>query len=119
MKPFHIPRSLLFVIIAIVALTFLVGTLRAFATAHAATPAAVTATPTGQIQPTSLLIASVLIVAAVATIVFFERITESTDETPVLQSADTTGIIALGIVIVLIVLVGSLTGGSKFWKKRT
>ena len=100
MKPFHIPRSLLFVIIAIVALTFLVGTLRAFATARAATPAAVTATPTGQIQPSP-------------------DITESTDETPVLQSADTTGIIALGIVIVLIVLVGSLTGGSKFWKKRT
>ena len=99
MKPVHIPRSFLIGILALVAVTFLAGTLHAFNAARAATSATPTATASAQPEKdTSVPVAPVV--------------------TPVSVSGDTTGIIALAILIVLIVVAGASLGGNKPHKKK-
>ncbi len=91
MKPVHIPRTLIILILVLVAVTFLAGVLHAFETAHAA-PATMIASHqagnNGTITPTPV-------------------------PTAVSVSGDTTGIIALAILIVIIVLVGAILGGNR------
>jgi hypothetical protein len=91
MKPFRIPRALVILFLIVVIGTFLAGTLHAFQIARASasvTPTATAVLPTeNESEPTSEPVA-----------------------TPVLISADTTGIIALSIVIVIIVIVGAIIG---------
>jgi hypothetical protein len=100
MKPVHIPHFLISLIIVLVAVTFLVGTLRAFGTAQAAVSVTPTAPARGQAEKDTIL-------------------TPTPIPTPVLPSADTTGIIALAIVIVIIVLVGATLGSRRPHKKKS
>ena len=99
MKPAHIPRTLIILSIFLVAVTFLAGVLHAFDSARAAS-----ATPA--------------VIASHQT----ENETELTP-TPASNlcsvSGDTTGIIALAIVIVIIVLVGAVMGTNKPYQKKT
>jgi hypothetical protein len=103
MKPVSSPRSLTMTVLILVAVTFLAGTLRTFDSARAValnTPTAPTLNQTGSdatLTPTA----------------------EPTQvQKPVLVSADTTGIIALAIVIVMVVVVGALLGSSRPRKKQ-
>jgi hypothetical protein len=97
MKPVHIPRTLIILSVLLIALTFLVGVLHAFRSARAA-------------PPTS---------AAIASRPAETELTPTPAPTPVLVSGDTTGIIALAMLIVTIVLVGAIIGGNTLLKKKT
>jgi hypothetical protein len=97
MKSFHIPRALVILFLVVVVGIFLAGSLLAFQIVGAA--ASNTPTPTAKLQS--------------------GNDAEATPEpvaTPALMSADTTGIIALAILIVIIVLVGAVLGGR--WPRR-
>jgi hypothetical protein len=103
MKPVSIPRSLIIFIFVLVALTFLAGTLHTFGSAGAVALGTPTATAIAQagneagVTPTP----------------------EPTPvQTPALVSADTTGIIALAIVIVIIVAVGAILSLRRPRKKQ-
>jgi hypothetical protein len=96
MKPVHLFRSLIIAILILVILTFLAGILHAFDSVRAASTITPTATP---------------LIHAKNTAVF--------TPTPDLPSADTTGIIGLAIVIVVIVIIGTTLGGAKPRKKRS
>ena len=99
MKPARIPRTFIILSLILVALTFLVGVLHAFDTARAAS-----ATPSAKANP------------------LIENDTElmpTPGPSNVSVSGDTTGIIALAIVIVIIVLVGPILGTNKPYKKKT
>ena len=100
MKPVHIPRSLIILILVLVTVTFLAGTLHAFGSARAATSATPTATLS---EPT----------------VSETDLTETPVPTPVLASADTTGIIALASIIVIVVVAGTVLGQIRPRKKKT
>jgi cbb3-type cytochrome oxidase subunit 3 len=99
MKPAPIPRALIIISIALVAVTFLAGVLHAFDTARAASSKP-TATASLQANNDS-------------------ELTPTPVSTPVSVSGDTTGIIALAIVIVIIVLVGATMGAQRPHKKKT
>ena len=99
MKPVHIPRSLIVAIIFLVVVTFLVGTMHAFASTR------VSSAPTPSIT-------------AIAKTKNGTVLTPTAVPTPVQASADTTGIIALAIVIVIIVLIGTTLGGGRPHKKK-
>jgi hypothetical protein len=91
MKHVHVPRPLIIFILLLVAVTFLIGTLRAFQTSLAA--------------------------ASTATAIIPAKTSEAVPPTPTpfldYGSGDTTGAIALAIVIVVIMLVGVAWGGRK------
>jgi hypothetical protein len=91
MKPFRIPRPLGILFLIVVIGTFLSGTLHAFQIARASASGTPTAT-TGP-QPGN-----------------DSELTPEPVATPVPRSADTTGIIALSIVIVIIVIAGTMIG---------
>ena len=92
MKPVHIPRSFIILVFVLIIVTFLTGNVRTFALARASTPAATIATIANQTESSMDLTPTPL-------------------PTPILASADTTGIIALASVIVIVVLIGAVWGG--------
>ena len=96
MKFLHIPHIVLALIFALVVLTFLTGALYTFAPAHAAlvTTAPASGQPGINANHTPIPVSA-----------------------PIPTSADTTGIIALAIVIVVIVLIGAIWGRRKPYKK--
>ena len=98
MKPVHIPRTLIILSICLVAVTFLAGVLHAFDSARAAsaTPAAIASQPAE--KPT--------------------KVTPTPSPGLVQVSGDTTGIIALAILIVIIILVGAIMGTNWSFRKR-
>ncbi len=106
MKPFHLPLNLTLLILTIVAVTFMVGTLRAFDTAQAAP----VTTPIVQPTPTTVDQTAIPTVSeeTVAT-----DVPEAPIPTPGPPSADTTGIIALASLIVMIIIVGAWMGGGR------
>jgi hypothetical protein len=99
MKPFHIPHALIFFSILLVAVTFLAGALHAFDSARAA-------------SATTAVIASHQTENQ-------KKLTPTTHPISVSVSGDTTGIIALAIIIVAIILVGAILGTNRSNQKRT
>ena len=100
MRPIDIHHSLVIFILVLVILILLVGTSQAFVSVKAATVAAPTAI---DLQPADN----------------GTTLTPTPLPTPVQVSADTTGIIALAMVIATTVLVGTLLGQRRFRKKKT
>jgi hypothetical protein len=96
MKPKFNSRIILALILALVTLTFLTGVVQTFSHARAA----ISSTATLSVQTTTAMDA-----------------TPTSQKTPVLKSADTTGIIALAIVIVAVILVGAVWGRRKPFSK--
>jgi hypothetical protein len=97
MKPAHFPRTLIILSIFLVAVTFLAGVLHAFESARAASaPAAVITSHPADTE-----------------------FTPTPAATPVPVSGDTNGIIALAMVIVLIVLIGTIMGTKRPYRKKT
>ncbi len=90
----HIPRYYILFLAAVIIVALLVGIFRAFAPARAAAVARLTST---------VLVASAPTVSP----------TETGSDTPVMQPADTNGIIALAIILVAIIIFGSI------WGRRT
>ena len=88
MRPVHLPRRFAILFLILLAAAFLTGNVLVFSGAHAAPPWASAPTATG---------------------------TPEASETPVPEpgpaSADTTGILILGILLVAIILIGLLWGG--------
>jgi ABC-type antimicrobial peptide transport system permease subunit len=111
MKSVHIPRPLILLILVIVA--FLIGILRVFGTAHAAASTAPKVAVNGWADA-----ATDLTPTPVPTNTYTDLPPQSTP-TPVPASADTTGIIALAIVIVTTILVGAAWGVRRSPKKKT
>ncbi len=111
MKSVHIPRPLILLILVIVA--FLIGVLRVFGTAHAAASTAPKVNLNGQAD-----VATDLTPTPVPTNTGTDLPPQSTP-VPVPASADTTGIIALAIVIVTTILVGAAWGVRRSPKKKT
>jgi hypothetical protein len=104
-KPtFHIPRSLLIVLLIMIAATLLVGMFRAFAPAHA--EAAVTPAPA-------------ILQTQTPTATDLDSNDGSPAETPILPpgvtAGETTGIIAQAIVVVAIIILGAALG----WRMST
>jgi hypothetical protein len=99
MKPVPIPRLLIILSMVLVAVIFMAGVLHAFGTAQAAstTPAPLA----GQLAKSDI------------------ELTPTPALPPASVSGDTTGIIALAILIVVIVLVGAVLGGNKPYNKKT
>jgi len=97
MKPAHIPRTLIILSIFLVAVTFLAGVLHAFGSARAASypSAAITSHQTGNET----------------------ELTPTPPPTYVSVSGDTTGIIALAIIIVAIIVIGAILGTNRTYKK--
>jgi len=92
----HIPRSLVAFLTAVIVIALLVGIFQAFAPAYAATGG------TGRLTSNALI-------AAAPT----ASPTGLASNTPVMQPADMTGIIALAIILVVIIIFGSI------WGRRT
>jgi hypothetical protein len=99
MKPVHIPRALLIIILIIVGVTFLAGVLHAFNNARASSGAPASITSLRTENDTEL--------------------TPTPGPAKVQDSGDTTGIIALAILIVLIVVVGVIIGTNKPSKRKS
>lgn len=95
MKSVHLPRNFVILFLILLAAAFLAGNVLVFSSVHAATPPAPAPTVTGtpQVFPTPT-----------ATL------------PPAPPSADTTGILILGILVVVIILVG-LVWGSRIRRK--
>jgi hypothetical protein len=87
----HIPRTLIIFLAAIIMVALLVGIFRAFAPARAAAVAALNSPAIVTVTPT---------VTA----------TDTTSQTPPMKTVDMTGIIALGIILVAIIIFGSIWG---------
>jgi hypothetical protein len=109
----HLPRPLVIVLFILVAGFFFVGTLRAFIPAHALSNATVTPTVTLVLKTPSTTPA--------------EPENEALSPTPTVTStpqadntvyADTTGIISLAILMVVVILVGMAWGGRRPRKKK-
>jgi hypothetical protein len=100
MNQIHPPRLLIIGLFSLVAVTFFAGLLRTFTPAYALADATGTASITAVSSP--------VVVNTPET-----DIDESTTLTPVLEKgyADTNGIIALGIVLVVVILIGVTWGG--------
>ena len=98
MKPAHIPHTLIILSIILVSVTFLAGVLHAFNTARAASaaPAAMVSHPAGNET----------------------ELTPTPGPTSNSVPGDTTGIIALASVIVIIVLVGAILGTNRSFRKK-
>ncbi len=90
MKPVHLPRSLTILLFLLLFLVFLTGTALIFKSVPAASAA----------SPTSSLAATL-------------SVTLTPNPEPIPISADTTGIIALGVLLVSIILFGLLWGGRR------
>lgn len=91
MRSVHLPRRFAMLLLILLAAAFLTGIMLAFTGVHAApegalVPAA-TGTPDASTTP------------------------EQTEQDEILVSADTTGILVLGILLVAIILIGLLWGG--------
>jgi hypothetical protein len=124
MNPPHFPRSLVILMFILVTCTFFVGTLRTFAPAQAAI---VFETPTQQVDlPTATSTADFPTPGPTLTPPPASQLPPPTDEealiptppptytpTPISYTvyADTTGVIALAILLVVVVLVGLVLGG--------
>jgi hypothetical protein len=95
----HIPRSLLIFLLVVIAATLLAGTFRAFAPARAQSAA----------SPTPTFVAT-----NTPTVTEFDPLdtppTQAPTLPPDLKSADTTGIIAQAIVLVVIIVFGAAWG---------
>jgi hypothetical protein len=111
MKSVHNPRPLILIILVIVA--FLIGALRVFGTAHAATSTAPKVTANGQAD------AAIDITPTPVPTNTDSVLPPQSTPMPVPNSADTTGIIALAIVIVTTILVGAAWGVRRSPKKKT
>ncbi|KAF0106648.1 MAG: hypothetical protein FD146_2447 [Anaerolineaceae bacterium] len=98
----HIPRSLLIFLLVVIAATLLAGTLHAFAPVRAQAAASPTPTITAANTPT---------------VTEFDPLDTPPTQIPALppglKSADTTGIIAQAIVLVVIIVFGAAWG----WRK--
>jgi len=100
MKPAQLPRFLIIFIIALLVVTFLTGNVRAFTLTQVSPSAAATIIANSQTETVSDL-------------------TPTSTPAPILASADTAGIIALAIVIVIVVLVGAIWGERSVLQKKT
>lgn len=95
MRSTHLPRKLVILVAFLLGLTFLVGNILAFSSVRAAASATPTvtstrlATGTGTITP---------------------DLSPTPEPTPILQSADTTGILIMGILVVSVILIGLIWG---------
>jgi hypothetical protein len=98
MKPAHIPHTLIILSIFLVSVTFLAGVLHAFDSARAASTATavIVSHPAGNETDLTLMPGP------------------TSDSVP----GDTTGIIALASVIVIIVLVGAIMGTNRSFRKK-
>lgn len=101
MKPIHIPRSILIIILVAISLAFLFGTVRAFDSVHAYVPV------------TGGTLSGAAMFAAYDEPEPTDEPTVTPTALPTPPSADTTGTIVLAIVIVAVVLVGTAWGGRK------
>jgi hypothetical protein len=102
----HQHRIFPILLLVLIGVVFTIGTFRTFVTAKAgANP---TATPTKNIQATSLVKMTATPIQAVRSPARSEA-----DSAPGLVSADTTGIIALASVLVVIILAGMAWAGRK------
>jgi len=123
----HHPRSLIVLLFILVAVTFFVGTLRAFTPAHAVSNATVTPTTPLVLKTPSTTPAE----SESETPVFTPTVTNTgqadSDEnftptrTPIPEQeyvADMTGIVGLAILMVVVMLVGVAWGGRSPWKKK-
>lgn len=94
----HIPRTFILILAALIIVALLVGILRAFAPARAASVA---------MHSTNTMV--FIAIAPTATIIA----TDTANPTTPLKLVDMTGIIALGIILVAIIIFGSI------WGRRT
>jgi uncharacterized protein YneF (UPF0154 family) len=101
MKPIDTSRLIIVLLLALILAAFLAGTLCAFSPAQAALFSADSPTmnPTDTFMPTPASTPTHL-------------------PTPIVMSADTTGIIALAILVVVVTLVGMVWGGAIFRRKK-
>jgi len=116
----HLPRSLVILLFILVAVTFFVGTLRAFTPAHAVSNATATPTSTLVLKTPSATLAGSESETPVSTPTVQVDNEESLTPTPAPDKtvyADTTGIIALSILLVVVMLVGMIWGGRSPRKK--
>jgi len=130
----HPPRSLITLLFILVAVTFFVATLRTFAPAHAApileslakkadvsTPTSTSSSdipnpgPTPTPPPPSLLPPPTVEETFIPTLT--PTFTPIPTAIPIPASADTTGIIALAILMVVVMLLGMAWGGRSLRKK--
>ena len=111
MKSVHIPRPIILLILVIMA--FVIGALRDFDTAHAATSSALKVAGNSQTNA-----ATDLTPTPFPTNIDETEIPPKSKPTPGPASADTTGIIALAIVIVTTILVGATWGVRRSPKKN-
>lgn len=95
MRSTHLPRNLVIVLFVLLGLTFLVGNILVFNGVLAATPTPVEVTE---------------IAAPDTTGTPSPEVSATPQPTPVLPSADTTGILILGILVVSVILIGLLWG---------
>jgi hypothetical protein len=125
MNQSHFPRSLIILLFILVSLSFIVGTLRAFTNVHAiSTPMVTPAVTLGLNTPSTTppesenetpVPSPTAIMSSQATSM------SSSPSTPVPvqdYSTDMTGIISLGILMVVVVLVGVTWGGRDPRKKK-
>jgi hypothetical protein len=97
MKPVHLSHSVIVLILLLVTITFLIGSMRAFGTAHAAESVA-QAAMAGSSSPTSL------------------DPTPTPESNPPAIPGDTIGIISLAIIIVIIVVINAALGNNRSGK---
>ena len=123
----HLPRSIIILLVILVAVSFFIGTLRAFTPARAV--AIASATPTSTLvltkpsstaaEPENESLGSTPSVANTTQAASSENITPIPSPTPEPEYiADMTGIIALGILMVFVILVGMIWGEFSLRKKK-
>ncbi len=124
----QLPRPLVIVLFILVIGFFLIGTLRAFIPAHALSNATVTPTvtlalktpSTTPVEPENEALGSTLAVTNTRQAGSEEIFTPTPNPTPIDKTvyADTTSIIALAILMVVVILVGIAWGGRRPRKKK-
>jgi hypothetical protein len=126
MNQTHLPRSLIILLFILVAVTFFVGTLRTFTPARAVSNATLTPVVTLALKTPSTMLAEPENETMGSTPTVTNTGQADGDEsfapTPTLISgtvyADTTGIIALAILMVVVMLVGVALGARSHWGKK-
>jgi len=128
MNQTHLPRLLVIVLFILVAGFFFVGTLRAFIPAQALSNATVTpmdtlalkTVSTTPAEPENETLGSTPVVTNTGQAGSEEGFTPTPNPTPIDKTvyADTTGVIALAILMVVVILVGMAWGGRRPRKKK-
>ena len=138
----RLPRTLIVLLFILVAITFLVGTLRSFASAQAAvifenadqtgprsgyalaptltlTFNILTPTPTFTALPASLLPLATPVETSMPTPTpTLTPVPTNAPPAPLVSSTDMTGIVSLGILLVVVILVGITWGESRTRRKK-